>query len=65
MKLDKNGYVTDEWLEMMSKEWLVLYVKSLKKSIEEVIDYINRESPDAGVSGKHIKDILRIKKEKE
>ena len=65
MKLDKNGYVTDEWLEMMSKEWLVLYVKSLKKNIEEVIDYINGESPDAGVSGKHIKDILRIKKEKE
>ena len=62
MKLDKYGYVTDEWLEMMSKEWLVLYVKSLKKSIGEVIDYINGESPDVGVSGKHIKDILLTKK---
>ena len=62
MKVDKYGYVTDEWLEMMSKEWLVLYVKSLKKGIEEVVDYINAESPDAGVSGKHIKDILLPKK---
>ena len=62
MKVDKYGYVTDEWLEMMSKEWLVLYVKSLKKSIGEVIDYINGESPDAGVSGKYIKDILLTKK---
>ena len=65
MELDKNGYVTDEWLEMMSTEWLLLYVKSLKKNIEEVIDYINGENPDAGVSGKHIKDILRIKQDKE
>ena len=29
------------------------------KVLHSIINYINSESPDAGVSGKHIKDIIR------
>lgn len=36
MELDDYGYVTDEWLEMMSKEWLVSYVKTLKEDIRKL-----------------------------
>ena len=30
-----------------------------KEVIDKAIKYINSQSPDAGVSGKHIKDILK------
>ena len=33
--------------------------KELKEVIDKAIEYINSQSPDAGVSGKHIKDILK------
>lgn len=36
MELDDYGYVTDKWLEMMSKEWLVSYVKTLKEDIRKL-----------------------------
>ena len=32
--------------------------KKYKEVIEKAIEYINSQSPDAGVSGKHIKEIL-------
>ena len=31
-----------------------------KEVIDKAIEYINSQSPDAGVSGKHIKKILNI-----
>ena len=37
---------------------LVNCIKKQKEVIEKAIKYINSQSPDAGVSGKHIKDIL-------
>ena len=30
-----------------------------KEVIDKAIEYINSQSPDAGVSGKHIKEILK------
>ena len=33
--------------------------KKYKEVIEKAIEYINSQSPDAGVSGKHIKEILK------
>ena len=32
--------------------------KKYKEVIDKAIEYINSQSPDAGVSGKHIKEIL-------
>ena len=33
--------------------------KKYKEVINKAIEYINSQSPDAGVSGKHIKEILK------
>ena len=33
--------------------------KELHNKIDKVIDFINSQSPDAGVSGKRIKEILK------
>ena len=33
--------------------------KKYKEVIDKAIEYINSQSPDAGVSGKHIKEILK------
>ena len=38
---------------------LVNCIKKQKEVIEKAIEYINSQSPDAGVSGKHIKEILK------
>ena len=38
---------------------LVNFIKKQKEVINKAIEYINSQSPDAGVSGKHIKDILK------
>ena len=34
-------------------------IKNYKEVIDKAIEYINSQSPDAGVSGKHIKEILK------
>ena len=38
---------------------LVNCIKKQKEVIDKAIEYINSQSPDAGVSGKHIKEILK------
>ena len=38
---------------------LVNCIKKYKEVIDKAIEYINSQSPDAGVSGKRIKDILK------
>ena len=38
---------------------LVNCIKKQKEVINKAIEYINSQSPDAGVSGKHIKEILK------
>lgn len=58
-------------IEMLKEEYNILKVTSeqleeeqqrqiyeLLQKIEKVIDFIDHESPDAGVSGKRIKEIL-------
>ena len=40
-------------------EDLVKENKKYKEVIDKAIKYINSQSPDAGVSGKHIKKILK------
>ena len=42
MKTDEYGYACDEDLEFMSKEWLLLYVKTLKKDIKELNEELSR-----------------------
>ena len=38
---------------------LVNCIKKQKEVINKAIEYINSQSPDAGVSGKHIKEMLK------
>lgn len=50
-----NCYKKDiEYIMQLEKE-----NKELKERINKAIEYINSQSPDAGVSGKHIKEILK------
>ena len=54
----KNGAFKYE-LGKYQANLLVNCIKKQKEVIDKAIEYINSQSPDAGVSGKHIKEILK------
>lgn len=52
-----NYYLSDNFYEIHNKVFNELDL--LHNKIDKAIDFINSQSPDAGVSGKRIKEILK------